>query len=221
MAARVVAIDGPAGSGKSTVARGVANALALHTLDTGAMYRALTLAALHARVALDDADGLVALARGVVIEASDGRVTLAGRDVAGDVRGPEVTAAVSAVSAHPAVREVMVQRQRDWVTAHSGGVVEGRDIGTVVLPDAPVKVFLTARDDVRAERRRGDEAAAARHVDVGAVRESMAARDEADATLGRALRPEQAAEDAIVIDTTERAADDVIAEVVRRAEAAA
>jgi cytidylate kinase len=221
MVAHVIAIDGPAGSGKSTVARGVAQALGLHTLDTGAMYRAVTLAALEAGVELEDGVALAALAGTTGVEATDGAVRLEGRDVSGEVRGPEVTAAVSAVSAHPAVRAVMVEQQRGWVAHHGGGVVEGRDIGTVVLPEAPVKVFLTARDDVRARRRQGDEASAARNVDVTAVRDAIAARDDADATLGRALRPEQAAADAVVIDTTDRKAEDVIAEVVRLAEVAA
>jgi cytidylate kinase len=148
-------------------------------------------------------------------------VSLDGRDVAGDVRGPEVTEAVSAVSAHPAVRAVMVERQRAWVVQHEGGVVEGRDIGTVVLPDASLKVFITARDDVRARRRHTDETAAALNVSVAAVRQQIARRDEADATLGRALRPEQAAADAIIIDTSEREAADVIAEVIGLAETAA
>jgi cytidylate kinase len=221
MVARVIAIDGPAGSGKSTVARGVARALGLHTLDTGAMYRAVTLAALEARVSLDNGDALAALAGNTAVEATDGAVHLDGRDVSREVRDPDITTAVSEVSAHPAVRAVMVEQQRGWIAHHGGGVVEGRDIGTVVLPEAPVKVFLTARDDVRARRRHGDEASAARDVDVTAVQKAIAARDQADATLGRALRPEQAAADAVVIDTTDREADDVIAEVVLLAESVA
>ena len=114
----------------------------------------------------------------------------------------------------------MVERQRTWVAHHGGGVVEGRDIGTVVLPDAPLKVFITASDTVRARRRHLDEAVGALHVTEAAVRAQIARRDEADATLGRALRPEHAAPDAVVIDTTDRDAEDVIAEVVRLAEAA-
>ena len=125
---------------------------------------------------------------------------------------------VSQVSAHPAVRAVLVDRQRAWVAEHGGGVVEGRDIGTVVLPDAPVKVFITARDDIRAARRQGDEAAAARRVSVDDVQQALDSRDRADSTLGRATRPEDAAADAIVIDTSDVAAADVIAQVVARAE---
>jgi CMP/dCMP kinase len=215
--ARLVAIDGPAGAGKSTTARGVGDALGLHTLDTGAMYRAVTLAALEAGVDIDDAAAVAQLARHADLDLSDGAVRLDGRDVSSDIRTPEVTSAVSAVSSHPSVRTVLVERQREWVHEHGGGVVEGRDIGTVVFPDAPVKVFLTAQDDVRAVRRRRDEEAAARDVAVDAVRESLSVRDRADASLGRALRPEDAAPDALVIDTTNTSVDQVVATIVERA----
>jgi len=137
--------------------------------------------------------------------------------VSGAIRGPEVTGAVSQVSSHPAVRTVLVDRQRSWVREHGGGVVEGRDIGTVVLPDAPLKVFITARDEVRAARRHRDEHAAARAVAVDHVRDALTERDRADATLGRATRPEDAAPDAVVIDSSDRTAADVIAEIVERA----
>jgi cytidylate kinase len=216
----VIAIDGPAGSGKSTVARGVAAALGLPTLDTGAMYRAVTLAALEAGVDLDDGDAVAAIARAARLDFDDGRIELDGRDVSKEIRGPRVTGVVSQVSSHPGVRAVLVERQRSWVAEHGGGVVEGRDIGTVVLTDAPVKVFITARDDIRAARRQGDEAAAARRVTVGDVQRALEDRDRADSTLGRATRPEDAAADAMVIDTSDVAADDVIAQVVARAEQA-
>jgi cytidylate kinase len=219
MGQRVIAIDGPSGSGKSTVARGVARALGLHTLDTGAMYRAVTLAALDSGIPLDAPDALADVARRCDLDLDDGAVRLDGRDVHEAIRGPEVTAAVSAVSAHPVVRAVLVDRQRAWVDRHGGGVVEGRDIGTVVFPDAPVKVFITASDAERARRRGLDEAAAARDTSVHDLQVAMAARDRADASLGRALRPEQAAPDALVIDTTDREAAAVIAEIVARAEA--
>ena len=161
----VVAIDGPSGSGKSTVARAVADALGLPVLDTGAMYRAVTLAVLEAGVAPDDdAACLRRRADASAIEVEDGVTRLDGRDVSAEIRGPEVTAAVSTVSAHPAVRDVLVDRQREWVAHHGGGVVEGRDIGTVVFPDAPVKVFLVADDAERARRRQRDERAADRDV---------------------------------------------------------
>lgn len=212
-----MAIDGPAGSGKSTVARGVADALRLLVLDTGAMYRAATLAALDADADLADADAVTAAARQADIAVSEdgsGTVQLDGRDVTDEIRGPAVTAAVSLVSAHPGVREVMVARQRAWVDRHDGGVVEGRDIGTVVFPDATVKVFLTASDEERARRRHRDEAAAARRPDVDAVREALARRDALDS--GRAMSPLRPADDALVIDTTGRTVDDVVREIVAR-----
>jgi cytidylate kinase len=215
---KVVAIDGPAGSGKSTVARGVAAALGLPTLDTGAMYRAAALAALEAGVDLADADAVAAVARAADITVEHGVTTLDGTDVSGEIRGPRVTGAVSQVSAHPAVRTVLVERQRAWVERHGGGVVEGRDIGTVVLPDAPLKVFITARDDVRAARRQRDEAHAQRAVEANSVREALNQRDRADGTLGRATRPEDAAPDAVVVDTSDVTAEEVIADLVARAE---
>jgi cytidylate kinase len=217
---KVVAIDGPAGSGKSTVARGVAGALGLPTLDTGAMYRAVALAALDAGVDLGDGDAVASVARRARVDLDDGRVRLDGRDVSAEIRGPRVTGAVSQVSGHAAVRAELVDRQRAWIARHGGGVVEGRDIGTVVLPDAPVKVFITARDDIRAARRQRDEESAARAVAVGDVQDALAGRDRADSTLGRATRPEDAAPDAVVIDTSDVAADDVVAQVVARAEQA-
>ncbi|MBV8950493.1 MAG: (d)CMP kinase [Actinobacteria bacterium] len=210
----VVAVDGPSGSGKSTVSRGVAEALGLSVLDTGAMYRAVTLAMLERGLDPADAEAAEAAARNARIELEDGRVLLDGRDVTTQIRGPDVTRAVSIVSAHPGVRRVLVQRQRDWVAAHGGGVVEGRDIGTVVFPDAPVKVFLTASDNERARRRQRDEQAAHRDVDVQAVRDALDRRDRLDTT--RAASPLRKADDALLIDTTDRDADDVIAEIVGR-----
>jgi cytidylate kinase len=215
--ARLVAIDGPAGSGKSTAARGVAEALGLHTLDTGAMYRAVTLAAMEAGADVGDAAAVAGVAERAEIELGDGSVCLGSRDVSAEIRGPDVTGAVSSVSSHPAVRKILVERQRAWVRERGGGVVEGRDIGTVVFPDAPVKVFLTAQDDVRAVRRRRDEEAAERQVAVDDVREALTERDRADASLGRALRPEDAAPDAMVIDTTATTVDEVVAAIVERA----
>jgi cytidylate kinase len=218
--ARVVAIDGPAGSGKSTTARGVADALGLHMLDTGAMYRAVTLAATQAGIDIGDGDAVAAIAQRAGIELGDGSVHLDGRDVSAEIRGPEVTAAVSAVSSHPAVRKVLVDRQRAWVLEHGGGVVEGRDIGTVVFPDALVKVFLDADNDVRAARRRRDEEASAREVAVDVVRDALTERDRADASLGRALRAEDAATDAMVVDTSNSSVDEVVAAIVARVRAA-
>lgn len=213
---RVVAVDGPSGSGKSTVSRAVADALGLEVLDTGAMYRAVTQAALEEGIPLDDGEGLGALAGRVRLEVRD-VVLLDGRDVSAAIRGPEVTAAVSAVSAHPQVREILVARQRDWVHARGGGVVEGRDIGTVVLPDAPLKIYLTADEEERARRRQRDEAAAARDADVAAVADSIARRDRLDST--RATSPLAAAPDAVVVDTTAMTRDEVVAHVVTLARA--
>ena len=212
---RVVAIDGPSGSGKSTIARGVAGELHLRVLDTGAMYRAIALAVLEAGVALDDEPACAALARKLDVRVEAGVTTLDGRDVSLEIRGPEVTAAVSSVSAHPEVRSVLVAHQREWVAGHGGGVVEGRDIGTVVFPAAPLKIFLTATDDERARRRQRDEVASERAVAVDDVRASMARRDQLDSN--RPASPLRAAADAVRIDTTTRGVTDIVAEVVTRA----
>ena len=214
---RVVAIDGPSGAGKSTVARGVAEALGLQVLDTGAMYRAVTLAALERGVDLDDSDACAQVASTSQVEVGD-RVLLDRRDVTADIRTPAVTSAVSAVSAHPGVRQVLVAQQRSWVETHGGGVVEGRDIGTVVFPDAAVKVFLSASDDERARRRQLDEGAADRTVDVEHVREELERRDRLDST--RATSPLVAAPDALHIDTTSRSIDGIVDEIVARFAAA-
>jgi cytidylate kinase len=210
----VVAVDGPSGSGKSTVSRGVAEALGLPVLDTGAMYRAVTLVVLDRGIDPADADAAADLARQVRIDLDKGRVFLDGRDVTAEIRGPAVTDAVSIVSAHPGVRKVLVERQRQWVEHHGGGVVEGRDIGTVVFPDATVKVFLTANEDERARRRQRDERAAERDVDVDDVRDALDRRDRLDST--RAASPLRRAADALAIDTTGRDPRDVVDEIVKR-----
>jgi cytidylate kinase len=208
----VVAIDGPSGSGKSTTGRLVAERLGLDVLDTGAMFRAVTFAALHKGIPLDDVDAVGALAQALALELG-ATVLVDGTDATTAIRTPEVTAAVSAVAAIPAVRRELAARQHAWVDAHGGGVVEGRDIGTVVFPEAAVKVYLVARTDVRAERRSRDEAAADRPTDVGAVRADLDRRDRLDST--RATAPLARAEDALVIDTTGREVDDVVDEIVR------
>jgi len=208
----VVAIDGPSGSGKSTVGRGVAAALGLTTLDTGAMYRAVTVAVLQAGADPTDEARVAEIARAAQITVEAGVTILDGADISAEIRGPEVTATVSAVSAHPPVRAELVARQRAWVAAHDGGVVEGRDIGSVVFPDAPVKVYLTASDEERAQRRQRDEAAAARAVSVEALQASMAARDTAD--TNRAASPLTTVADATIIDTTGRTPDDIVAQIV-------
>jgi len=207
----VIAIDGPSGSGKSTVSRGVASALGVDTLDTGAMYRAVTLAVLIEGLDPQDSDMCARVARDIDLEVGT-RVLLGDEDVTAQIRGPEVTAVVSQVSAHPEVRDVLVERQRRWLDDHEGGVVEGRDIGTVVFPGAMLKVFLTASDEERARRRQRDEVAADRSVDVADVREDLDRRDRADSS--RSVSPLRPADDAHVIDTSDRDAPEVIAEIV-------
>jgi CMP/dCMP kinase len=199
----VVAIDGPSGSGKSTVARGVARSLDLRYLDTGATYRALTWAVLDRGVDPGNVDGVIALADTVQIEVSTdpdaSAVAVDGSDVTAPIRGPEVTRAVSAVSAIPPVRERMVALQRSIIGA-GGIVVEGRDIGTVVCPDAPVKIFLTASSDVRASRRWAESDEAPAGSDVQAVKADMARRDQLDST--RVDSPLARAADAVTVDST-------------------
>jgi cytidylate kinase len=216
--AHVVAIDGSSGSGKSTVARAVARELDLPVLDTGAMYRAVTFAVLESGNAPDDERAAVDIARRSVIDLEDGVTKVDGRDVSKEIRGPEVTAAVSAVSAHPPLREILVGRQRDWVVAHGGGVVEGRDIGTVVFPDAAVKVYLVADDTERARRRQRDEHDAAREVALQSVQDALQRRDTLDSS--RAVSPMRPADDAVVIDTTDRTVADITAEIADRYRAA-
>src|SRR3954469_10195062 len=149
---RVIAIDGPAGSGKSTVARKVAERLGLDYLDTGAMYRAVAFAALRRGVDPDDQEPVAKLAHDIEISVDD-EVKVNGIDATIEIRGPEVTRAVSAVAANPHVRTEMRRRQQEWAGEHGGGVIEGRGIGSVVFPGAKLKVYLTASDDERARRR--------------------------------------------------------------------
>src|SRR5258706_2426316 len=150
---RVIAIDGPAGSGKSTVSRRLAERLGLSYLDTGAMYRAVAFAALRRNIDPDDDDKVAGLTRDLTLEVTLENVVVDGVDASVEIRGPEVTRAVSIVAANPGVRDELRRRQREWATAHGGGVIEGRDIGTVVFPDAGLKVFLPAAADERAQRR--------------------------------------------------------------------
>jgi cytidylate kinase len=205
---RIVAIDGPAGSGKSTLARAVAGRLGVAYLDTGAMYRSVALAALERGVDPTDGEALAKLARALDIDVGE-RMLVDGVDATTAIRGADVTAVVSAVSAHPPVRAEMVRRQRLWADEHDGGVVEGRDIGTVVFPNADVKVFLTASEDERARRRQRDDDAP----DVSAVAADISRRDKIDST--RAVSPLRPADDAFVIDTTGRTVDDVAGFIVR------
>lgn len=206
---RVIAIDGPAGSGKSTVARAVAGRLGLPYLDTGAMYRSVAFAALQRRIDPEDADVVSRLAREIDIEVG-GTVLVDGVDATIEIRGPEVTRAVSAVAANPAVRAEMVARQREWADRHGGGVVEGRDIGSVVFPGAQLKVYLTAADDERARRR----AQEVRDLDYDQVAADIARRDHVDST--RSASPLAIAGDAVLIDTTGRPVDDIVDEILER-----
>jgi cytidylate kinase len=203
----VIAIDGPAGSGKSTVARAVAERLNLPYLDTGAMYRAVAFAALRRGIDPEDAAPVAELAREVVLSVGD-EVVVDGVDATIEIRGPEVTRAVSTVAANPAVREELVVRQREWVADHGGGVVEGRDIGTVVFPSAALKVYLTADDSERASRRSKEMLDL--HYDQVAA--DIARRDHVDST--RPASPLTVAEDAVRIDTTDRPVDAVVDEVL-------
>ncbi|HUS62252.1 MAG TPA: (d)CMP kinase [Acidimicrobiales bacterium] len=204
---RVIAIDGPAGSGKSTVARTVAARLGLAYLDTGAMYRSVAFAALRRGLDPADADQIARLAEQVDIAVTE-TVIVDGVDATVEIRGPEVTGAVTAVAANPAVRAEMVRRQREWAHDRDGGVIEGRDIGSVVFPDAELKVYLTASDEERA-RRRADEATSL-HFDTVAA--DIARRDHADST--RAVSPLHQADGAVEIDTTGLSIDEVVEKVL-------
>jgi cytidylate kinase len=210
----ILAIDGPAASGKSTVARAVARRLGWGYLDTGAMYRAIAAEALRVGVPLDDDAGLTALAQrveiGFVSDAADPvpyAVTLDGRDVTQEIRSPETDGAVSPVARVAGVRAALVDEQRR-LAGTGNVVVEGRDIGTVVFPDAPMKVYLTASAYERARRRLGDRAAAGHEADIEEVARNIASRDEIDS--GRAVSPLSIADDAHVVDTTDLSVDDVV-----------
>jgi cytidylate kinase len=209
----VIAIDGPAGSGKSTIAARLAKKLGYVNLESGAMYRALALKAMEQQVSLDDGEALRQLANSAQIEleprGEGNRVLLDGRDVSQRIRDADVTAAASRVSIHPQVREVMVKRQR--ALGLGGGVVmEGRDIGTAVFPNADVKIFLDAEESVRAERRVVQVGLRSAE-DTQRVMAELAARDQRDRT--RSASPLVAAPDAVHIDTTHKSIDDVVAEV--------
>ena len=200
---QVVAIDGPVGSGKSTVAKAVADRLSLDHLETGAMYRAVAVAVLRRGVEPTADDPVLAeVAREVRMEVG-ARLLVDGVDVTEELRRPEVGRAVSVVAADPGVRAELVRRQREWVAERGGGVVDGRDIGSVVFPDATLRVYLTASEEERARRRGGDESAA-----------DVARRDRVDSS--RAASPMVVPEGALVIDTTDRSVDDVVDDIVER-----
>lgn len=217
----IVAVDGPSGTGKSTMCRALAKRLDAKYVDTGAMYRVATLAVLRAGVDPADTAKVIEATADLPLEVSDDpdstEVLFAGEDVKGEIRGAEVTKHVSAVSAIPEVRVNLVELQRKLAREAGRAIVEGRDIGTVVLPDAPAKVFMTASAEVRAKRRYDQDIAAGREADYDAVLADVQRRDQADSS--RATSPLKPADDAVLVDTSEMTPDEVLAaltEVVER-----
>jgi cytidylate kinase len=217
----VVAMDGPSGTGKSTVSRRLAKAVGAAYLDTGAMYRAVTLAVLRAGAEPDgpDAEEVAVAAAKTVRSVTDPEapvVLLDGEDVEAEIRGSAVTRAVSAVSAKPQVRAALVEQQREIIADSPGIVVEGRDIGSVVTPDAPLKVYLTASEEIRAARREAQDRKAGRTADHATVLADVRRRDELDST--RKTSPLHAAADALVLDTDDLPVDAVLTELLRLVE---
>jgi len=208
----VIAVDGPSGAGKGTVARAAARALGYRHVDTGAMYRAVAWEAMRRQLRLDAHDEAARLAAEAKIEMDEGRIRINGHDVTADIRTPDIDKASAVMARIPAVRDVLVDLQR--VIGRDGGVVmEGRDIGTVVFPSADVKIYLDASPEERARRRATDAAhTSGRQVDVAHVAEDLAARDKSDAT--RSVAPLAQAADAVYIDTTGMPVADVVARVL-------
>ena len=207
MTAVIIAIDGPAGAGKSTVGKAVARRLGLEYLDTGAMYRAVAFAALRRGMPVTDDAAVAELARAMDLSVTEEGVFVDGVDATTAIRTREVTEAVSAVASNTPVRDELRSRQRQWADERGGGVIEGRDIGTVVFPDATLKLYVTASPRTRAERRVGEMGG-----DIDEVAASIAERDRRDMT--RADGPLRAAEGAAVVDTTGLTVDEVVAEIV-------
>ena len=204
---RVIAIDGPAGAGKSTVARQVSIETGLRYLDTGAMYRCVALAVQQTSTNPHDAEAVGQIARDVVVVIERNAAKLNGVDVTTEIRSSEINGIVSIIAAHTPVRDAMREQQRRWIHDHHGGVVEGRDIGTVVFPDAILKVFLTASPEVRAERRVGQTGG-----EIQAVAASIAERDHLDSTrLDSPLKP---SDDSVIVDSSNRTIEEVVAEIV-------
>lgn len=201
---RVIAIDGPAGSGKSTIGRALAERLGLTYLDTGAMYRAVAFVALGSALDPDDEQAVAAAARRMELDQSVDRVVVNGTDATEAIRGPEVSGVVSRVAAIPAVRDELRARQRRWADDHGGGVIEGRDIGSVVFPDALLKVYLTASPEIRAARRAAELGSS----DNGAVERALVERDNADST--RSHSPLVTADGAVTVDSSEMEIDEVV-----------
>lgn len=205
---RVIAIDGPAGAGKSTIAKALARRLGLEYLDTGAMYRAVTVAAARRGIPADDADRVADLAGTFDLDMTGGRVVVDGVDATEAIRSSDTTAAVSVVAANSGVRSVLRARQREWAEHRGGGVVEGRDIGSVVFPDASLKLYLTATPRVRAERRVAQAGG-----DVDEIERAIAARDHLDST--RADSPLTEANGSVLVDTTGLGIDEVVEHILR------
>jgi len=206
----IIAIDGPSGVGKGTVARAVAGALGFRHVDTGSMYRGVAWRALHDRVPLDDEPALAALAERLAIETAGGGVQVDGVDVTAAIRNPDIDRAAALVARVPGVRAALVALQRH-IGSGGGLVMEGRDIGTVVFPDAPVKIYLDASSEERARRRLLDAAHSGPR-DAAQVASELAARDQSDRT--RSVAPLAVARDAHVIDTTGVPVDEVVAQVL-------
>jgi CMP/dCMP kinase len=200
---RIIAIDGPAGAGKSTVARALAARLGLEYLDTGAMYRAVTFAAMRHGIDTADLDRVAELARDVGLEVGEHGVLVDGVDATTEIRSREVTTAVSVVAANSAVRAELVRRQREWANERGGGVLEGRDIGSVVFPNAELKLYLTASPRVRAERRVAEAGG-----DVDEIEAAIERRDHHDTS--RSDGPLVEADGSIVVDTTGLGIDEVL-----------
>ncbi len=203
----VVAIDGPAGAGKSTIAKALAARLGVRYLDTGAMYRAVTFAAMSSGIELNDQNLVADLTRKSKMLLTDESVVINGLDATVAIRSSEVTAAVSTVAANSQVRTELRERQRQWIADHNGGVVEGRDIGSVVFPDATLKVYLTASPIVRARRRVAQSGG-----NVDEIATSIASRDRQDSS--RSDSPLTQTDDAVIIDTSDRSIDEVVAHLV-------
>jgi cytidylate kinase len=212
----IIAIDGPSGAGKGTVARGVAAQLGYRHVDTGAMYRAVAWKARHEGVDIQDEAAVAAVGERATFDLEAGRVVVDGHDVARAIRTPDMDAAAAAVARHPAVRATLVRRQREM--GRGGGIVmEGRDIGTVVFPDADVKIYLTASPEERARRRASDPAhAASQQAVLAEIATALAERDRSDST--RAASPLAQATDALAIDTTSMPIERVIAEILELVE---
>lgn len=200
---RVVAIDGPAGAGKSTIARELARRLGVPYLDTGAMYRAVTHAALRDGIDPSNPDLVTSLAETSRIDVGEDAVTVDGVDVTQEIRSDRINRAVSHVAAISGVRSVLREQQRAWVATRGGGVIEGRDIGTVVFPDATLKVFLTASPEVRARRRVAESGG-----DIDAIARSIAERDRLDTS--RIDSPLMTADGSVSVDTSDMSISDVV-----------